>query len=100
MITAKAGLLKCDVFQKYIQLPKLIDTTFPRSSSNMGFPHSKYVGSLVQMFHDGAVQLEGINELAEDKALQRKIGLNSSPTSDAIGDWLRYQGNSTGVENL
>lgn len=100
LITAKAGLLVCDAFQKYIQLPKLIDATFPRPGSNRGFPHSKYVGTLVQMFHDGAGQLEDVNELAEDKALQRMIELDSYPTSDAIGDWLRRQGTSTGVESL
>jgi len=29
LITAKAGLLICDTFEKYIGLPELIDSTFP-----------------------------------------------------------------------
>ena len=100
LITAKAGLLVCDAFQKYIQLSELIDTTFPRPGSNRGFPHSKYITTLVQMFHDGASELEDVKELSEDKALQKMIDVNSYPTSDAIGDWLRRQGESKGEENL
>jgi len=100
MITAKAGLLICDAFQKYIGLTELIDSTFSKPGSNRAFAHSKYVGTLVQMFHDGASQLEDVRELNEDKALQKMIDVNSYPTSDAIGDWLRRQGNTTGVENL
>jgi hypothetical protein len=100
LITAKAGLMVCNAFQKYIQLPELIDSTFPRPGSNRGFPHSKYVGTLIQMFHDGASQLEDVNELSEDKALQKMIDVDSYPTSDAIGDWLRRQGKSKGEENL
>lgn len=52
------------------------------------------------MFHDGASQLEDVKELAEDKALQRMIDIESYPSSDAIGDWLRRQGESNGADNL
>ncbi len=100
LITAKAGLLVCDAFQKYINLPELIDMTFDKPGSNRGFSHSKYVTTLLQMFHDGASQLEDVSELSEDKALQKMIDVDSYPTSDAIGDWLRRQGQSNGVENL
>lgn len=100
MITGKAGLLLCDAFQKYIHLPKLIDSTFPRPGSNRGFPHSKYVSTLVQIIHDGGSQLEDVNELALDRALQKIIDVDSYPTSDAIGDWLRRQGKSNGVDYL
>jgi len=100
LITAKAGLLICDAFEKYIGLPELIDSTFPKPGSNRAFAHSKYIGTLVQMFHDGAGGLEDVRELAEDKALQKMIDITSYPGSDAIGDWLRRQGSSTGVECL
>ncbi len=71
LITAKAGLLICDAFEKYVGLPELIDSTFPKPGSNRAFAHSKYVGTMVQMFHDGASQLEDVRKLAEDKALQK-----------------------------
>jgi hypothetical protein len=100
LITAKAGLLICDAFEKYVGLPELIDSTFPKPGSNRAFAHSKYVGTLVQMFHDGASQLEDVRELAEDKALQKMMDIASYPGSDAIGDWLRRQGSSTGVDCL
>jgi len=100
LITAKAGLMVCDAFQKYIHLSEMIDLIFPRPGSNRGFPHSKYVTTLVQMFQDGASELEDVNELSEDKALQKMIDIRSYPTSDAIGDWLRRQGESKGEENL
>ena len=90
LITAKAGLLVCDAFQKYIQLPELIDTIFPKPASNRGFPNSKYITTLLQMFHDGANQLEDDDELSEDKTLQKMIDVGSYPTSDTIGDWLRH----------
>ena len=70
LITAKAGLLLCDAFEKHIVLPELIDSTFPKPGSNRGFAHSKYVGTLVKMFHEGASGLENVRELSEYKALQ------------------------------
>ncbi len=100
LITAKAGLLICDAFEKYVGLPELIDTTFPKPGSNRAFAHSKHVGTLVQMFHDGASQLEDVRELAEDKAIQKMMDITSYPGSDALGNWLRRQGSSTGVECL
>jgi len=100
LITAKAGLLICDTFEKYIGLPELIDSTFPKPDSNRAFAHSKHVGTLVQMFHDGASGLEDVRELAEDKALQKMIDITSYPGSDALGNWLRRQGSSTGVDCL
>ncbi len=100
LITAKAGLLICDAFEKYIGLPELIDSTFPKPGSNRAFAHSKHVGTLIQMFHDGAGQLEDVRELAEDKALQKMIDITSYPGSDALGNWLRRQGSSTGVNCL
>ncbi|MHB8579400.1 MAG: IS1380 family transposase [Ignavibacteriaceae bacterium] len=100
LITAKAGLLICDAFEKYIGLPELIDSTFPKPGSNRAFAHSKHVGTLIQMFHDGAGQLKDVRELAEDKALQKMIDITSYPGSDALGNWLRRQGSSTGVNCL
>lgn len=100
LITAKAGLIICDAFQKYIGLPELIDSTFPKPGSNRGYRHSKHVGTLVEMFHDGASQLEDVRELAEDKALQKMIDVISYPGSDALGEWLRRQGSSTGAACL
>jgi len=100
LITAKAGLLICDAFEKYVGLPELIDSTFPKPGSNRAFAHSKHVGTLVQMFHDGASGLEDVRELAEDKALQKMMDITSYPGSDALGNWLRRQGSSTGVECL
>ena len=47
LITAKAGLLICDAFEKYVGLPELIDSTFPKPGSNRAFAHSKYVGTMV-----------------------------------------------------
>jgi len=52
------------------------------------------------MFHDGASGLEDVRELAEDKALQKMIDITSYPGSDALGNWLRRQGSSTGVDCL
>ena len=77
LITSKAGLLICDAFEKYVGLPELIDTTFPKPSSNRSFAHSKHLGTLLQMFHDGASQLEDVRELAEDKALQKMMDITS-----------------------
>lgn len=100
LITAKAGLLVCDAYEKYIHLSEIIDRVFPKPGSNRGFPHSKYVTTLVQMFHDGGSELEDVRELTEDRALQKMLDIESYPTSDAIGDWLRRQGESNGEENL
>ena len=80
-------------------IPELIDKTFPKPGSNRGFAHSTYITTLLQMFHDGA-QLEDLSELSEDKALQKMLDVQFYPTSDVIGDWLKRQGKTNGVENL
>lgn len=100
LITAKAGLLVCDAFQKYIQLSKLIDTTFPKPGSNRGFPHSKFITTLIQILLDGGSQLEDVNELKEDEALKKMTDVDYYPTADAIGDWLRRQGKAKGEDYL
>lgn len=100
LITAKAGLLVCDAFQKYIGLPKLIDSTFPKPRSNRAIAHSCYIGTLIQLFHDGGSRLEDVRELSDDLALQEITDNHNYPSPDAIGDWLRRQGSSNGEENL
>jgi hypothetical protein len=100
LLTSKAGLLLCDAFERYNSLPELIDSCFPKPGSNRGFPHSKHIMTLLQLFHDGASSLEDVNELAEDKALQQMTDFCSYPTADAIGDWLRRMGSSDGVQCL
>lgn len=100
LLTAKAGLLLCDAFERYNRLPELIDSCFPKPGSNRGFAHSKHIMTLLQLFHDGATSLEDVKELATDKALQQMTEISSYPTSDAIGDWLRRMGSSNGVQCL
>jgi hypothetical protein len=100
LLTAKAGLLICDAFERYNGLPELIDSIFPKPGSNRGFPHSKHIMTLLQLFHDGAESLEDVRELASDKALQQMTDISGYPTADAIGNWLRRMGSSNGVQCL
>ncbi len=99
-LTRKTGLVLIDRFGKKINLAKRIDREFGRPGSNRGKAASEYALTLAEMLIDGAMHLEDIIDFEGDEAYKQMTGRSHYPTSDALGDWLRRQGGTTGEKKL
>jgi hypothetical protein len=99
-ISRRSGFILVNEFGKRIELDKIIDKEFGRPGSNRGLKASLYVNTLVSMFHDGAIHLEDVRHLWEDKAFQEILQIKGLPTSDALGDWLRREGSKSGEKKI
>jgi len=99
-LTRRSGLILVNKFNNRIDLPIQIDKEFPEPGSNRGKRASEYVMPLIEMFIDGAIHLEDIKLFENDLAYKELTGVNSYPTSDAIGDWLRRHGNNEGEQKI
>ena len=99
-MTRKTGLVLIDRFGKKINLASRIDREFGRPGSNRGKAASEYVLTLSEMLIDGAVHLEDIIDFEEDEAYKQMTGRKHYPTGDALGDWLRRQGGTSGEKKL
>lgn len=99
-LTRRSGFLITGAYGKQIRLDELIDKEFGKPNSNRGIKASSYINTIVSMRHDGALYLEDVKHLWEDKAFQEMLQINQLPTSDAIGDWLRRQGARDGEKKI
>jgi hypothetical protein len=100
LITGKTGLLLLDQFWNRFNLNVLIDNIFGKPGSNRGLKASKYVRTLVELIIDGGSHQEDVRKLEADAGYKKLIGIKSYPTSDAIGDWLRRQGELGGEKKM
>jgi hypothetical protein len=99
-LSRRIGLMITHELMKSIKLPERIDHIFGKPGSNRGIAASVYVQTLISMIEDGATHLEEVNHLMEDSAYQEILSSLSLPGSDAIGDWLRRQGDTGGEEKM
>jgi hypothetical protein len=91
-LSNRIGLPLIEEIIDKLHLRSEIDRVFPKPGSNRGIWASDYVMTLMYMFIDGALHLEDVSHLREDKAYQEMIHQMKLPSSDAIGDWLRRYG--------
>jgi len=91
-ISRRIGLLITHELIDKIRLAEQVDKVFGRPGSNRGFRASNYITTMISMFHDGATHLEDVKHLETDEYYQDLLRECKRPTSDAIGDWLRRQG--------
>lgn len=91
-LSNRIGLPLIEEIVYKLKLREDVDRIFPKPGSNRGIWASDYVMTLMYMFIDGALHLEDVNHLHEDKAFQELIRTMKLPSSDAIGDWLRRYG--------
>lgn len=99
-ITPRFGLFIVNELIKKAQLNEHIDKTFGKPGSNRGYKASEYVHTLVSLLHDGAVHLEDVVHLYSDPVYQELVSHNRLPSSDALGDWLRRQGDLQGEAKM
>lgn len=96
-ITPRAGLAVCSEFLRGFGVKGLIDSQMPLPGSNRGYGAWGYIEPLVLMMYGGGRHIEGLREIADDKALRRLVGMRAVPSASTVGDWLRRMGNGVGL---
>jgi len=74
-----------------------VDELCGRPGSGRGYQASEYVRPLMWLLHAGGRRLEDVRELRAEQGVLAQMGLQRLPSADAIGDWLRRQGEGGGV---
>ncbi len=98
-ITSHSGLaLVGECFQKVVGR-EAIRKYLPPRGSNRGHHPEEFIDPVVLMLCGGADTLEGIRQIATDKALRKVLGLKRVPSSDALGSWLKRLG-GVGLKGL
>lgn len=97
-LTSLAGLVLVEEFARAKRLWSRVDERFGQPGSGRGYAASEYVRPLVWLLHAGGRRLEDIRELRAEQAVLSQLGMKRLPSSDAIGDWLRRQGEGGGIE--
>ncbi len=96
-LTSHAGLVLFGEYLAGLGFSGLLDSHLPGPGSAAGYPPSAHVLPLVLMLCGGGRSLEDMRTLRSDRGLQRLLSMDVIPSSDAIGDWLRRQGDRAGA---
>jgi len=91
-ITDRGGLAIMAEFMETIGLKRQIEKEYPLPGSNRGFRGWEYIRELVFHFLDGGRHLEDLDDLEMDEGFRLLNDISHLPTADAVGDWLRKQG--------
>lgn len=99
-LTAHAGLSLVGEFAHAIGLKRWVEQVFPVPGSAVGYGAWDYVLPLLLMLHGGGRSLEDVREVRGDAGLRRVLNMETVPSSDALGDWLRRMGAGAGYAAL
>jgi len=100
LLTAQSGLSVLLEFIHSIGLTRWINQTFPFPGHSHGYLAKQYILPLLLMLHGGGRSLEDMRVIRDDAALHRLFGWEGVPSSDALGDWLRRQGEAAGEHDI
>jgi hypothetical protein len=96
-LTSMTGLVLVEELGQAKGVWRRVDELFGPPGSGRGYQASEYVRTLVWLLHAGGRRLEDVRELRAEQAVLKQLGLRRLPSSDALGDWLRRQGDGAGV---
>lgn len=99
-LTANAGLVLFGEFVRGLGLSRWLEQDMPKPGSGRGYAAQAYVTPLVLMLAGGGRSLEDLRMIERDAGLVRLLKLESMPSTDAVGDWLRRMGEGAGLEGL
>lgn len=100
MLTANAGLALFGEFMQGLGLHRWLAQEMPLPGSGRGYKAAAYVKPLVLMLTGGGRSLEDLRTLKADTALSALLKLDTLPSTDALGDWLRRTGAGEGLAGL
>jgi len=99
-ITARSGLALYSEFLRAFGIKGLVEKFMPPSGSNRGYPAYCYIEPILLMLTGGGKTIEDLREIHNDTALRKLTGMEKMPSPSTVGDWLRRQGNSEGLQAL
>ncbi|MDP2816594.1 MAG: IS1380 family transposase, partial [Rectinemataceae bacterium] len=88
-ITPRAGLALFGEFMRSLNLLNDIDRLLPKPGSTVGYSPSEFIDPIILMLQGGGKTLEDLRQIRLDTPLQKILGIEAVPSSDAAGDWLR-----------
>jgi len=91
-LTPRSGEIIFGEYLKAIGLEKLCDIHLPQSKSNRGYSPFTFIQPLLLMLHSGGHSLDDLRIIQADKAMQEVLHMDTIPTSDATGKWLKRHG--------
>ena len=92
LITPHAGLGLFDEFPHSQWIAEIIDKVLPNRKSSKSYSASKFALPLLLTMHGGGRHIEDIREISNDKGLRELLQIDTVPTSNATGAWLRFIG--------
>lgn len=90
-ITPYGGLGIYGELYHALGIGKEIKKKLPGPGSGAGYEANSYVCLIVMMKMAGGRTMEDIRKIETDRAVRRICGIKETPSSDAIGDWLRRE---------
>ena len=100
LLTANAGLAVFGEFVHGVGLSRWVDQCLPAPGSARGYAPKHYVAPLVLMLCGGGRSLEDLRQIYDDEGLRHLLQLKDTPSTDAVGDWLRRMGAGPGLKGL
>jgi len=99
-ITSHAGLALFGEFVLGLKLKPLCRRHLPGPGSAAGYSVETFMAPLLLMLNGGGHCLEDLRIISRDVALREVLDLQSMPSTDAVGDWLRRMGSGIGLQGL
>lgn len=99
-LTSHAGLAIFGEWLSGLGFSGLVDAHVPGPGSAIGYRPSQHAMPLVLMLCGGGRSLEDMRILRSDSGLLRLLEVDAIPSSDALGDWLKRQGDGKGLAGL
>ncbi len=100
IITSKSGLSIFHEAAMALGVGDSIKRNLLKPGSNRGFKPAEYIMPLTLMLCGGGKEMEDIREIKIDKGLRELCGFKRVPSADAVGQWIRKDGNLEGLRKV
>jgi hypothetical protein len=91
-LTPNSGLVLFGELLRAIRLDEMARDTFPKPGSGRGYDAWTFLFPLLLMLQAGGRSLEDLRKIVDDQGLLRLLQVQDTPSTDAVGDWLRRIG--------
>ena len=99
-LTSLGGLMLLEEFSRAKGLWAWVTKKFAAPGSGRGYRADEFLRPLIWLLHAGGRRLAEVRELGAEQEVLRAFGLKRLPSPDAMGQWLRRQGQGGGVERI
>jgi len=101
-LTSRSGEIVFGEYLKAIGVDKLCEAYLPQPQSNRGYKPFNFIQPLLLMLHSGGHCLDDLRMIQSDTAMKKVLHINSVPTADGTGKWLKRHGliGMYGVEGI